>query len=72
MTIERQGGFETSPLTEIQNNHYYAGAENDVDLIRGYTTEFMCDFDMSKYPFDMQRCHMVFAFQVAEEINTAL
>ncbi len=64
ISVERLGQLSISPLTEIQNTHIYSGGENDLNLFHFYTVEFMCDFDMSNYPFDVQQCSMVFTFRV--------
>ncbi len=29
-------------------------------LHRKYTIEFICNFQLKKYPFDLQRCPMIF------------
>ena len=49
---------------ELQNNHIYAGDENELVLSRIYTTSFTCEYEMSMYPFDIQECYMVFIMKV--------
>lgn len=58
--MTRQGSFETPPLTELVNNHIFSGNENDIVAIRDYTTQFICNFNMQFYPFDIQECEMTF------------
>lgn len=36
----------------------YPGGENELVLSRKYNTIFVCDFDLSLYPFDSQYCDM--------------
>ena len=53
-----------SPLMELMNNIIYQGSENVLILSRVYTTSFTCQFDLALYPFDEQKCLMIFASQV--------
>ena len=64
ITIQRNGSAMTSPLEEIQNDHIFSGAENDIILSHVYTTSFTCKYDMAAYPFDRQTCSMIFIMQV--------
>ncbi len=64
MTIERQGNATRSSLDELYHNEYYDGGENDINLFHLYTIEFTCEFDMAYYPFDTQKCSMIFVLQV--------
>ena len=60
ITISRIGSYKRSKITEIYNNHVYAGHENELKLSRIYTTGFICHFEMALYPFDVQECNMIF------------
>ena len=51
-------------MTDLHNNHIYAGEENPLLLSRIYTTSFTCDFNMARYPFDIQECNMIFTLKV--------
>ena len=64
ITINRKGAYEKSTMTEIYNNHIYAGRDNDLHLSRIYTTSFTCNFKMALYPFDVQECNMIFIMKV--------
>ena len=64
ITIERNGTANISPLTDVQNNHIYKGSENELILSRVYTTNFICEFELASYPFDIQKCSMIFVMQV--------
>ena len=67
ITIERNGAADISPLTDVQNNHMYKGSENELILERVYTTSFICEFELSSYPFDVQKCSMIFVMQVTKQ-----
>ena len=64
ITIERNGTADISPLADVQNNHIYKGSENELILSRVYTTNFICEFELVSYPFDVQKCSMIFVMQV--------
>lgn len=64
MTVQRTGKAAISPLEEIQDFHMYEGAHNDLILSQDYTTSFICNYDMAAYPFDVQKCSMVFVLKV--------
>ena len=70
ITINRNGTASNSPLIELQNNHIYAGDENELVLSGIYTTSFTCKFEMSMYPFDIQECYMVFIMKVMLWLNS--
>ena len=44
----------------LENKKSYNGNENPLTSERFYVTTFMCIYDMAWYPFDTQRCSMVF------------
>ena len=64
ITIQRNGTSQASSLASIQNNHLYSGSANDLILSQVYTTSFTCEYDMRAYPFDSQRCSMIFIMEV--------
>ena len=64
LTIMRNGTATVSPMNEIQNDHIYLGIENDLVLSQVYTTSFTCMFGMQGYPFDTQKCSMIFILEV--------
>ena len=61
-----------SPLEELQNDHVYKGIENDLILSQVYTTSFTCEYDMAGYPFDNQKCSMIFTMQAKDLIAIML
>ena len=64
ITIRRNGSATLSPLEVMQNDHIYSGIQNELILSQIYTTSFTCEYDMRTYPFDMQKCSMIFMMQV--------
>ena len=55
ISVKREGDFES-----LQNKRVYKGQENPIISERFYVTKFICVYDMAWYPFDTQRCSMVF------------
>ena len=72
ITVEQNGAGDASPMDEIQNNFIYKGSENELILSRVYTTNFLCEFGLSRYPFDTQKCSMIFIMQVCDIKNCPL
>ena len=67
ITVNRNGTPTVSSLKEIQNDHIYKGEENELILSQVYTTQFICEYDLRNYPFDVQKCSMIFIMQVRED-----
>ena len=63
MTISRRGGFKREPSTTVENAFVYRGEDNPLRISRVYSSEFLCEFDMSVYPFDSQECQVVFVMK---------
>ena len=59
-TVLRNGTFIRRNLTHLHNAYLYDGAENPITLSRVYSERFLCDFDMSVYPFDTQSCRVTY------------
>ncbi len=62
-TVKKKGDYERNSNSEILRANFFKGAENPIVLARVYTTEFLCNFDMSIYPFDSQKCSAVFVMK---------
>jgi hypothetical protein len=60
MLVKTDGGFIVRPLSDFDNTYIFEGSENALYYERELTVEWMCDFDMSWYPFDTQSCTMQF------------
>ena len=57
--VEKQGTPSMSTDIEAKNSVLYEGKENQLKLSRGYASTWLCNFDMTNYPFDTQVCFMV-------------
>ena len=58
--IERLGSFEASSRSEAIRSYYFNGEVNPLTFSRIYDIEFICSYDMAWYPFDLQRCELLF------------
>ena len=54
VTVARLGSLEKSGLHEAQNIFIYKGEENPLHVSRVYSTKWLCNYDMTWYPFDTQ------------------
>ena len=58
--IEKQGGFVRNSDQVLSNNFLYSGKDNTIVTSRNYDQEFICNFNIAFYPFDIQKCTMEF------------
>ena len=65
MTVLRNGSFKTSPTKSLYNNHLYDGNHNHLSILRSYKIDFLCNYALNYYPFDIQKCTMNFALGVS-------
>ena len=54
ITVSREGQYEISEDVEAKNVYIYKGKENTLKINRVYSTEWLCDYEMTNYPFDTQ------------------
>lgn len=59
-TIHRNGSYTTSPRHQLQNAWIFRGGHNPITISRVYDSEFICEFNMAVYPFDSQKCSVIF------------
>ena len=59
VTINRNGSFVRSDQSKLQNTYIFKGGENPLTIARIYDIDFICEFDMSVYPFDTQNCSII-------------
>lgn len=52
--VARQGRFVRSTHSEGNNIYLYTGEGNPLHVSRVYSTKWLCNFDMTWYPFDTQ------------------
>ena len=60
ITVERDGTFVPSLLDRLDNTYIYQGEENPLTASRIYNIQFLCEYYLAYYPFDTQKCTMVF------------
>ncbi len=58
--VEREGSYTKRNQSYLQNAYIFKGAENPIRLSRVYSDQFICDYDMTVYPFDKQECSAIF------------
>ncbi len=61
--VKRKGKYLRNDQTEVINTYLFKGSENPIVLTRVYSMEFLCNFDMSIYPFDNQTCSAIFVMK---------
>ena len=54
--VVRAKSYERQNNSFLHNAYLYKGSENPILLDRVYTGKFICEYDMSIYPFDSQKC----------------
>ncbi len=59
-SVLRDGTYQRRNLSYLHNAYVYKGTENPIALSRVYTGKFICEYDMSVYPFDTQKCTAIF------------
>ena len=72
VNIERRGLFALSKPFELENIRYYKGAENPLIMRRYYDERFLCNYNLEWYPFDIQRCLMIFTMKQSWALSTKL
>lgn len=58
--VHRNSDYTRRNMSYQQNAYVYQGNQNPITLSRVYSDKFICDFDMAKYPFDVQKCSVIF------------
>ena len=54
ITVQREGQYQISDDFEAKNVYIYKGQENTLKINRVYSTEWLCEYEMTNYPFDTQ------------------
>ena len=55
-----QGNYTLSSAEDVDEKFIFSGVENPLVYRRHHNIKFQCLFDMTFYPFDVQKCNMVF------------
>ena len=59
-SITRNGNYTRSPRSFLDNIYIFEGSENEIRTQRIYEIEWICNYQIQWYPFDTQKCSMVF------------
>ena len=60
LSIIKHGSFKHSGIETQDNINIFEGNENDLVSERIYDMSWICEYDMTWYPFDTQKCSMEF------------
>jgi len=60
VSVAKRGRGKVSSLDDVDERSLFDGGENPLVYSRHHNVQFQCNFDMTYYPFDVQRCHMIF------------
>ncbi len=63
LTVAKFGSYKRSNVAHLDNAFVYKGRDNPLSISRVYSSKFLCKFDMAVYPFDTQRCQVVFVMK---------
>ena len=50
--------FERADPSVSNNVYLFKGSENKLEISQVYDIDFICQYDMRRYPFDTQECHV--------------
>ena len=50
--------FEMADMTVNNNVYLFKGSENKLEISQVYDIYFICQYNMKRYPFDTQECHV--------------
>ena len=67
INIRKMTDYSVSGLDELHEIAYYDGSENSVVYRRNYHHRFSCNFELSKYPFDVQNCGIELALPLDDK-----
>ena len=67
--IERLSNPQGNPLEEIDEDYIYPGKENRIIMINYITVILQCKFNLTLYPFDIQKCPIQLAVAEYQYLN---
>ena len=65
--VTREGEFTRSGYAEVDEAEIFKGAENNLTMVKTYTHQFQCQYQLEGYPFDTQatyRLCFLFSFDL--------
>ena len=60
IAVRREGVSSEPSDTEYQIVQHFKGSENMLISSRTYNTRFLCNYNMAMFPFDIQKCNLIF------------
>ena len=54
VTVSREGGFTRSGLEVTDEIEIFEGGENKLTMNQTYSKKFQCEYQLHRYPFDIQ------------------
>ena len=67
LLVKKSGGFEYEGIETIDETRSYKGHENPMIFKRSYFKTFQCQYDMSLYPFDTQKCSIIMEAPLSDQ-----
>ena len=61
--VQRMGSYSLADMEALNSDQIYDGKENELKTERFYNTIFDCQYDMAWYPFDTQKCSLIFQIE---------
>ena len=58
LTVAREGNYTKSGTDSVEEEYIFLGNENKITFEMTYSKIFGCEYQLSMYPFDTQRCTM--------------
>ena len=66
VTVSREGIFELSDETVVDEINIFKGSENKITFDKVYTKTLKCIYELQLYPFDTQECTVDLVLEVGE------
>ncbi len=64
--VTRLGEPELNDMSALRATTWFPGDENPITIRRIYAVDFICDFNMANYPFDLQTCTMEISMKASD------
>lgn len=61
--VRRRGEPQQDDRRRLVQNFVYLGADTEIVKQNSYTVKFLCAFDLTWYPFDIQTCDIAFSLR---------
>ena len=70
--LSRKGPFTAAPLSQWDEARVYNSSETDLWVVSSHYLDFKCQFDLTYFPFDNQKCYITVSmpFKLYKELYT--